>query len=261
MVIMKKRIIGGMLFIALLLGGCGADEEARETAAQVGGVQEDSAGNEDAEGQTEEMPDTQGEADTDGDAAADSSGSDVREEAGGENEDTGELEIDEATREELTAQLLLENQLDISVMEEEAAGRCTFTLPEDFTQVEDIPGMYVTKRYPIDASTIYYAEMDKDISMQLMTEETYVEQIENNFRQLYDMEVEVEIHSFEKIRISRHPAFRILCSYEVDDVTITQLEYVINADKSYVITYSQTDEYDRMEEFLASAATIELAAE
>ena len=47
----------------------------------------------------------------------------------------------------------------------------------------------------------------------------------------------------------------------VDGVEITQLEYVINADKSYVVTYSQTDEYYRMDEFEASAATIELELE
>ena len=128
-------------------------------------------------------------------------------------------------------------------------------------EVEDIPGMYVTKRYPIDASIIYYAEMDKDISMQLMTEDTYVAQMESNFLSHYDMEVDVELQSFEKIKISGHPAFRILCSYTVDGIEITQLAYVINADKSYVVTYSQTDEYYRMDEFEASAATIELELE
>ena len=39
---------------------------------------------------------------------------------------------------------------------------------------------------------------------------------------------------------------------------MTQLEYAINADKSYVITYSQTEDYDRMEEYEASAETIRL---
>ena len=62
--------------------------------------------------------------------------------------------------------------------------------------------MYVTKRYPIDASTIYYAEMDKDISMQLMTEETYVAQMESNFKNHYDMDIDVNLQSFEKIKIS-----------------------------------------------------------
>lgn len=242
---MKKNVIGKiapcMLAFALLLGGCGAEPDTQETLAQGESTAEETGqGSADADNET--VPD-EGNG-TDGEA----------------NEQPAEkLEIDEATRAELTTQLLLENELDMSIIEEEGTSdRCTFALPEDFIEVEDIPGMYVTKRYPIDASTIYYAEMDKDISMQLMTEESYVEQMESNFKNHYDIDVDVNLQSFEKIRISGHPAFRILCSYTVDGVEITQLAYVINANKSYVVTYSQTDEYYRMDEFEASAATIEL---
>jgi hypothetical protein len=118
--------------------------------------------------------------------------------------------------------------------------------------------MYVTKRYPIDASTIYYVEQEQDVSLQLMTEETFKTQTEADFGELYDEDVEVVIDSFERIQIEGYPAFRILCHYEVGDIEITQLEYVINADKSYCIIYSQTGDYDRMEEYEASAETIEL---
>jgi len=246
---MKRKAAGEMiscmLALMLLLGGCGAEPDTQETLARGEAAEE-----------TEQ-----------GDAASENGAEgDVQNEAGAGGEDSGQpseyLEIDEATKEELTTQLLLENELDTSILEEDGmTDRCTFALPEDFMEVEDIPGMYVTKRYPIDASTIYYAEMDKDISMQLMTEDTYVEQMESNFLNHYDMEVDVDLQSFEKIRISGHPAFRILCSYMVDGIEITQLAYVINADKSYVVTYSQTDEYYRMDEFEASAATIALESE
>ena len=238
----KKRIIICALALAALLGGCGKEPEAQETLSQGAAAGADQAG------ETSENEDAAA------DGTADSAGS-------GEQQ-AENLEIDEAMKEELTAQLLMENELDISIIGEEGTtNRCTFALPEDFIEVEDIPGMYVTKRYPIDASNIYYAEMDKDISMQLMTEDTYVEQIEENFRNQYDMEIDVNLQSFEKIKISGHPAFRILCSYVVDGVEITQLEYVIHADKSYVVAYSQTDEYYRMDEFEASAATIALELE
>lgn len=248
---MKKNMIGKMascmLVLAMLLSGCGAEPDTQETLAQGDTVaeetkQDDAEENAETDAGSEAAPDegngTDGEKDT---------------------QPAEKLEIDEATRAELTTQLLLENELDMSIIEEDGTtDRCTFALPEDFIEVEDIPGMYVTKRYPIDASTIYYAEMDKDISMQLMTEDSYVEQMESNFKNHYDIDVDVNLQSFEKIRISGHPAFRILCSYTVDGVEITQLAYVINADKSYVVTYSQTDEYYRMDEFEASAATIEL---
>lgn len=220
--------------LILLLSGCG-DDTTKEVTAQDGVVT---------------TPETEtAEAETDDSGTAENV-----------DEQAEDIDIDEETKEELTTQLLEENELDTSIVEniKETRG-CTFTLPEGFAESEDIPGMYVTKRYPIDASTIYYVEMDKDISMQLMTEETFLRQIEDNFGQIYETDVAVDLKSYEKIEIDGYPAFRILCTYMVDGVEITQLEYVINADKSYVVTYSQTSEYDRMEEFEASAATIHLA--
>lgn len=185
----------------------------------------------------------------------------VQSEANEEKSDAVEaqMEIDEETKNELTAELLEEEKLDTSVMDNTRTTKgCTFTVPDSFMESEDVPGMYVTKRYPIDASTIYYAEFEQDKSMQLMTEETFKTQAEENLRQAYDKEIEVSVDSFKKIEIDGYPAFRILCHYQVDDIVVTQLEYAINADKSYVITYSQTNDYDYMEEYEASAETISL---
>ncbi|MDE5932910.1 MAG: hypothetical protein K2H40_10585, partial [Lachnospiraceae bacterium] len=190
---MKKKIIGKMiacmLAFTLLLGGCGAESDTQETLAQGDAVADGSDQNDEETGQ--ESEDTEaGQNGAENENGMDGSGS-------GSNGQQP-LEIDEATKEELTTQLLLENELDTSIIEEEGVtDRCTFALPEDFIAVEDIPGMYVTKRYPIDASTIYYAEMDKDISMQLMTEETYVAQMESNFQNHYDMDIDVNLQSFE----------------------------------------------------------------
>ncbi len=168
-----------------------------------------------------------------------------------------QMEIDEETRNELTAQLLEENNLDTSVLEIKRSTKgCTFDLPEGFEESEDMAGMYVTGRYPIDASTIYYVAMDQDVTMQLLTEETFKEQTQETLRQAYGEDIEVTVDSFESIEVSGYPAFRIMCHYQVNRIGITQLEYAINADKSYMITYSQTGDYDRMEEYAASAATI-----
>ena len=163
------------------------------------------------------------------------------------------VEMDETLKNQLAEELLQENEMDTSVVESAPVTKgCSFTLPEAFSESEDIEGMYVTRRYPIDASTIYY------VALQLMTEETFKKQAEENFRKEYGEEIEVTIDSFESLRIDGCPAFRILCHYQVGETQISQLEYAINADKSYVITYSQTSDYDRMEEYEASAETIHL---
>lgn len=169
------------------------------------------------------------------------------------------VEMDETLKNQLAEELLQENEMDTSVVESAPVTKgCSFTLPEAFSESEDIEGMYVTRRYPIDASTIYYVALGRDVALQLMTEETFKAQAEENFRKEYGEDIEVTIDSFESLRIDGCPAFRILCHYQVGDTQISQLEYAINADKSYVITYSQTSDYDRMEEYEASAETIHL---
>lgn len=264
---MKGKRIGPLLLsAALLFAGCGEEavhtsaqaEHAEESAEAANGNTEESA--ESADGNTEngvESADEAGSAQG-GEAAQTAAGSGDAQ-ATAESGFMAPLEMDETLRAELTEELLEENEMDTSVVESALVTKgCSFTLPEAFSESEDIEGMYVTKRYPIDASTIYYVALGKDVALQLMTEETFKAQAEENFEKAYGEEIEVIIDSFERIKIDGCPAFRILCHYQVGDIEMTQLEYAINADKSYVITYSQTEDYDRMEEYEASAETIRL---
>lgn len=237
------------LACALMLGACG-EQEAVHTGADVSETEAALSG-EDAADETgaasgEDEENTESSEDTGNTAAA-------------EGSFLSPVEMDETLKNELTEEMLQENEMDVSVVESAPVTKgCSFTLPEAFSESEDIEGMYVTRRYPIDASTIYYVALGRDVALQLMTEETFKAQAEENFRKEYGEDIEVHIDSFERMQIDGCPAFRILCHYQVGDTNITQLEYAINADKSYVITYSQTDDYDRMEEYEASAETIHL---
>lgn len=254
----RKRICSLLLAASLLLAGCGG--EAVHTSAQAENAKESA---EPADTNAEESAEP---ADTDAaDAAEDDAAQSGEAEDGGDVQAVVEggfmapVEMDETLRTELTEELLEENEMDTSVVESAPVTKgCSFTLPEAFSESEDIEGMYVTKRYPIDASTIYYVALGRDVALQLMTEETFKAQAEENFKKAYGEKIEVTIDSFERIKIDGCPAFRILCHYQVGDTEMTQLEYAINADKSYVITYSQTEDYDRMEEYEASAETIRL---
>lgn len=166
-------------------------------------------------------------------------------------------EMDPETRRQLMTELLEENDMDSSVVEsEKVTKRCTFDIPEGFEESQDVENLYVTARYPLDASMIYYEVMDGDISLQLMTEEHFTKEAEESLSQLYGEEITLNMESFENVKIDGYPAFRVLCRYETQGIEITQLEYIINADKTYAVTYSQTSDVDRMEEYEASAATI-----
>lgn len=231
-----KRRVGSILLLtgmaAWTLTGCGKEEAVHTSAVQ---EEEESMGAQETEA-------------TEAEESAEPTSASV-----------AQAEIDDEMKNELTIELLEENQLDTSVVENTRnTTGCSFSLPEDFAEAEDQPGMYVTGRYPIDASTICYAELEQDISLQLMTEETFRQHMEEQFAAAQEEAEGLSIDSFDKIELDGYPGFRILCRYTIGSVEITQLEYIINADKSYVIIYSQTGEYDRMEEYEASAATIRL---
>lgn len=259
--IRKENCLSGifaMACVVMLLAGCG-EEETLHTEAGVqteegtlhteASVQAEEAGNE--AGQVVDTPGSE----EDKSADSSSAGSVERQ----TNASKAQMEIDEETRRELTEELLEEAELDTSVMTpKRTTTGCSFDIPEGFAESEEVSNMYVTKRYPIDASTIYYVALDGDISLQLLTQENFKEQTEADLKQAYGEDVEVVLDSFEHVRISGYPAFRILCRYKVDGIEITQLAYAINADKSYMITYSQTGDYDYMEAYEASAATIQV---
>ncbi len=240
------------LVCALLLVAC-KDGEAVHTSADVPETETAVPENEGTSGEEEE---------TSGEEGGEQEQSGDTEETSGTVSDGSfmdPVEMEETLKNQLTEEMLEENEMDVSVVESAPVTKgCSFTLPEAFAESEDIEGMYVTRRYPIDASTIYYVALGRDVALQLMTEETFKAQAEENFRKEYGEDIEVHIDSFERIQIDGCPAFRIRCHYQVGDTQMSQLEYAINADKSYVITYSQTDDYDRMEEYEASAETIHL---
>lgn len=240
-----RRLVAGICSIWLLsmLAGCGGGSEETMQAEEMVHVE------------TIELTGAREQEDNSNDAS-DQNGAVTRELNDGTEDG---IEIDEADRTELTLEILEEDELNTSVVDSvETTKGCTFDLPEGFEKSEDIPGLFVTKRYPIDASNIYYTEMEQDISMQLLTEEAFLQRTRDGFKEQLGVETDIKLKSFERFTLDGYPAFRIVCSYILDDMEITQTEYVINTDKSYCITYSQTSEYDRTEEFESSAATIRL---
>lgn len=244
--------LAAMTCAAVLLAGCG-DDTSVHTGAEVRAEDEISAA-------TKDKTETAAGDKTGQSAAEDTAGRTGKKELQEQTSASrAQMEIDEETKRELTEQLLEEENLDTSVMESGRATKgCTFELPEGFEESEEADNMYVTKRYPIDASTISYIEMEEDISQQLLTKETFKEQTEESLKQIYDEDVALVVDEFEHIRISGYPAFRILCHYTVGGVEMTQLEYAINADRSYMVIYSQTSDYDYMEAYEASAGTIQV---
>ena len=77
----------------------------------------------------------------------------------------------------------------------------------------------------------------------------------------YGQDASVVDFRYTKTEISGCPAHKIELVCRTDNAEMEQLIYIIVADKTYTITYSQSIDDERMEEFQKSGKTIELVFE
>lgn len=136
---------------------------------------------------------------------------------------------------------------------------CTLVLPTGYIANENIKGMYQAERYPLDSSNIYYTvteNIDAEVLADAMHSESYKERVQVQFKETYGPEATIGDYHMKELQISGCPACEIELSCQVGDMKMEQLSYVIMADKIYTITYSQSADDGRMEEFKRSAETI-----
>ena len=89
--------------------------------------------------------------------------------------------------------------------QEESTGEkvryCAVMIPAGYHESEDIQGMYVHERNPLDASNIYYTVSEgneEGMVSGMLTKEAYQETMEKAYQEA-GMEVALNIDSFEKI--------------------------------------------------------------
>lgn len=137
---------------------------------------------------------------------------------------------------------------------------CALLIPAGYVPSEEVEGMYIHERSPLDSSNIYYtvSEGDKEgkISKRL-TRETYEQMVENAFSE-EGWEIDLQVETFEEIDMEGIPGYKIRSSYEIDDSEIEQLTYLILAEETYTITYSQMADDELMADFDISGDEIRL---
>ena len=153
--------------------------------------------------------------------------------------------LTEEKRKELLKQALVDAGKDPSIVEGKYKTKgLYFEVPENFAPLESNPNMYVTRRYSLDISNIYYQESEVDYLLQLMTEDSYKEMALQDFKETYGMDVDLQIDSFQETKISGIPSFQIESRFDLEGITIEQTTYIVNADKTYMLVYTTTNEYD-----------------
>lgn len=146
-------------------------------------------------------------------------------------------------------------EFELKEQEEEAGGEevhhCAVLIPAGYKESEEIPGMYVHERNPLDSSNIYYTVSEGSAGNvpESLTRESYQAMVEEAYREA-GQEVELQITSFEEIDMDGIPGYKIRSSYKVDaDAEIEQLVYLILAKDTYTITYSQLSDDELMADF------------
>lgn len=136
---------------------------------------------------------------------------------------------------------------------------CTLMLPTGYIASEDIPGMYLSEYYPLDSSNIYYAvseNIDVNALEDAMDSEEYRQTAEAGFKETYGAEATITSYHMTKTETDGCPSYKIELSCQAGGMQMDQLVYIIAADKVYTITYSQSADDERMDDFKKSLETV-----
>ncbi len=134
---------------------------------------------------------------------------------------------------------------------------CALLIPAGYMPSEEVEGMYVHEKSPLDSSNIYYTVSEGDMISKELTEEIYEETVENAFLD-EGWDVDLQVETFEEIDMEGIPGYKIRSSYQLDDSEIEQLAYLILAEETYTITYSQMADDELMADFDISGDEIRL---
>ena len=140
---------------------------------------------------------------------------------------------------------------------------CAVLIPTGYYESEEIPGMYIHERSPLDSSNIYYTVSEGSGEGRVsdaLTEESYQELVEEAYQES-GQEVSVEVESFERIDMEGGPGYKVRSSSEIDSEKMQQLTYMILGEDTYTITYSQMSDDELMADFEISDGEIRLVRE
>lgn len=133
-------------------------------------------------------------------------------------------------------------------------------LPKGFEEYSGDEGLYVTKNYPSDLSTISYDISDNfSISIENLTQDVYQNMLESDFLRNYGDDVTVNIKSYKTIVIDGRAGLRIQLGYAFKGTDYEQLVYIIyNSDEVHCLTFTQEKDAGWMDDFEECGETIHM---
>lgn len=134
-------------------------------------------------------------------------------------------------------------------------------LPDGFEELSGEEGVYVYRTYPKDVSVITYTITASDVDITQTTRDEYKKLMEEDLYDAFGDEVNVIIHSYDKIRVDKRNGIRIKLQYDLKGVTYEQLNYMLfNGDESHVMSYTQEADAGWMDDFEKSGESLHFVA-
>lgn len=137
-------------------------------------------------------------------------------------------------------------------------GRLTLTLPAGY-QESTASGLYLNQNYPDDQSNVYIYTTEKTTDFeQVMAggQERFIGYLADAYEQQYEERPAITLTRYETAAVCGRSAYVVELSYDLKGVRYEQLEYIVDADKTYYIAFSQVGERSWMEAFYESAGTM-----
>lgn len=147
--------------------------------------------------------------------------------------------------EEQTAEYIELQEFELKEIEEkngrESVQYCAVMIPAGYKESEEIPGMYLHERAPLDSSNVYYSVSegvgDGAVSESL-TKEAYEKSIEDAFKES-GQDINLTVAAFEEVDMDGVPAYKIRSSYETGENTVG-LTYLFDFGTGHLYDYLQS---------------------
>lgn len=133
-------------------------------------------------------------------------------------------------------------------------------LPKSFRALDGEEGVYVSKNYPKDISTVTYVIAESDENISDVSQDEFREMMEADFLDAYGDHVSIDITNFEKIKVNKRSGLRIDMEYVFKGAEYKQTAIMLyNGDESHIINYTQEKDGKWADEFENSISSLNFA--
>ncbi len=135
-------------------------------------------------------------------------------------------------------------------------GKLCLTLPGEF-QTSTTDGLYLNPNYPDDPSNIYLYTAKKDPNFPETMQngqQAFVDSLVQSYQSQYNESPEVTVFCYRPSVVGQYNAYEIELTYTLQGVVYHQLEYIIDAEQTYFVAFTQAGSGNWMEAFYTCAS-------